>query len=753
MKKDALTRALDLRVLKEIIKVENDLKKRLNKFKLYSQSFSSFKKPSEAINFQKDEDAFLLKVILAGTFYNQIFSPDYDDTRNIEEDILSSKDAPDQEKVSELKTIRITNLPHEKESKLSQIFSALISPEEFIEEDYDTDCEIYKIQLPSEESVKKILFITSAAIRRGKEIPIFEYVKGGNESINKANSLGTKDDNSVIIKLVKEPEYYYRVHYYDEYNRENVYPDKDSINLIQIIPNLEQLKLCKLVTDSYNNKSGNTFKKFARYTSLLPKEQNFDKLIMLMFAPQYKMVGYKDEKTGKYLKYIGFQSYELTGLKGFEDRDFSNNAFKYDRSKFIRLDYLITNYHLQIIDEIRVLINEMIRFEFASKSENDIDLINQKKEDEENELKEEEFKELFIKYKKKAKKIYEKIRMILTEKKIRNISDKKYQELFDYIEQDRHNKKNKEIKSGKKEENKAKKGENDDIKTELKDEGEDETEKNMKIKKEEGFKLVNYMGYRNQISELKKKVEEDDFLQLHEPLEIEGESILNNETREELSIREQNIKNLYNNVVKDIRKKESLAFNSEAWLVCSNCFKEVCPIKNENPVLSNEKIGEYGIFGPWLKENLKSIADINKKKKSKKPKILYDENEKNDFEKKLKDEKIQFNDLFTCPSQKHIIGYIRNGERFIYYDSNLAIKYPDLTYEKIIGHDTFLNKFKDVFEKVQKIQKMKESDDFKKKIFCKLCEFNVKKDLKEFKEHLEDPTHIDKMKELRKEFI
>ena len=70
-----------------------------------------------------------------------------------------------------------------------------------------------------------------------------------------------------------------------------------------------------------------------------------------------------------------------------------------------------------------------------------------------------------------------------------------------------------------------------------------------------------------------------------------------------------------------------------------------------------------------------------------------------------------------------------------------------------MGHDTFLNKFKDVFEKVQKIQKMKESDDFKKKIFCKLCEFNVKKDLKEFKEHLEDPTHIDKMKELRKEFI
>ena len=112
-----------------------------------------------------------------------------------------------------------------------------------------------------------------------------------------------------------------------------------------------------------------------------------------------------------------------------------------------------------------------------------------------------------------------------------------------------------------------------------------------------------------------------------------------------------------------------------------------------------------------------------------------------------------FNDLFTCPSHKHIIGYIRNNERYIYYDSNLTIKYPDLTYEKIIGHDIFLNKFDDVHKKVEKIQEIKKSNEFKKKIFCKLCEFNVKENLEEFKEHLEDPTHIDKMKELRKEFI
>ena len=45
---------------------------------------------------------------------------------------------------------------------------------------------------------------------------------------------------------------------------------------------------------------------------------------------------------------------------------------------------------------------------------------------------------------------------------------------------------------------------------------------------------------------------------------------------------------------------------------------------------------------------------------------------------------------------------------------------------------------------------MKKTDNFKKEIFCKLCEFHVKEDLEEFKEHLDDETHKDKIKELRR---
>ena len=771
LRKDTYNQALDLRVLKEIIKVENDLKKRLTKFRLYSEHLSSFKNPTETINFQKEEDAFLLKVILAGTFYNQIFSPDYDDTRNIEEEILVSRDAPDQEKESELKTIRISNIIEEDAKKLIQIFDALVKPDNIIQDDYDKDCCIYKIQFDTEEAVKKILFITSSATRRGKEIPIFEYIKNERITTNEANSLGAKNDNSVIIKLVKEPEYYYRVHYFDEYNRENVFPDKDSINLIQIIPNLEQLKLCKLVTDSYNNKSGNTLKKFARYTSVLPPEQNFDKLIMLIFAPQYKMVGYKeggDENINpneEYLKYIGFQSYELTGLKGFEDNDFNNTDFRYDRSKFIKLDYLITNYHLQIINEIRVLINEMIKFKFISKipesmfyieeenndNNNIIRDLKFKEDSEEKELKKEEFDELFLEYKKKAKKIYEKIRMIITEKKIRNISDKKYQELFDYIEKERTNKKNQNNINKKINKNTIIMENLSDSDMDEEDDNENEIKEVEKVDESKKIENTSYFGYINQINELQKKIQEDDFLQLHEPLQITGESIFNNETREELNSREKRIKNLYNDVVLDLRTKESLAFNSDAWLVCSICCKEICPIREGNPILTNEKVGEFRIFGPWLKENLKLIFNKNKNKKKKKP--LYDEDEKNKFIEKLKKENIEFDNLYTCPSHKHIIGYVRKDERFIYYDSNLTIKYPDLTYEKIIGHEYFLNNFKDVHKKVEEIMDMKKTDDFKRKIFCKLCGFEIKEELDEFKEHLNSDIHKDKMKELRKEFI
>ena len=126
--------------------------------------------------------------------------------------------------------------------------------------------------------------------------------------------------------------------------------------------------------------------------------------------------------------------------------------------------------------------------------------------------------------------------MIITEKKIRNISDKKYQELFDYIEQDRENKKNKRNKNINKNIIIYDEGLSDS------DMEEEDTQKE-KEKEAQPSKFEKYIGYINLINELKNKVQEDDFLQLHEPLNISGESIYNNETREELNSREKRIIN------------------------------------------------------------------------------------------------------------------------------------------------------------------------------------------------------------------
>ena len=783
IQKHTLEQALDLRVLKEIIKVENDLKKRLSKFKLYSTHLTSYKDPTQTINFRQNEDAFLLKVILAGTFYNQIFAPEYDDTRNIEEEILARGEAPDQEKQSELRTIRITDISEENAKKLINIIDAIVQPDTIIEESYDNSSEIYKIEFDKIEAVKKILFVTSAAIRRNKEIPVFQYIKDSNISTNKANSLGAENDNCVMIKLLKEPEYYYRVHYYDEYMKENVFPDKDSINLIQILPNLEQLKVCKLVTDSYNNKSGSTFKKFARYTSVLPPIENFDKLMMLIFAPQYKMVAYG--KNNKFYKYIGFQSYELTGLKGFSGVDYNNGNFRYERALFIKLDYLITNFHLSIINEIRVLLNEMMKFKFISKKEmnNKMNInsninnpnLNKKSnnknngnmkiiEDDEEELSKEEFDELFREYKIKAKKIIENIHRIVDEKKIRNISDEKYQELFDYIDGiKRKNKKYYEIQRENKKQEALQK-----IREKAKSKGVDYSEdidpydysdddsEISNINNEQNIPEEipqEFTGYINQINELKKKVQEDDFLQLHEPLPIAGEYIYtNSKVQKELSTREKKIKNLYNEVVLDLRRMDSLAFSTEAWLVCTHCCQEISSIKKGNPLMTDSKNGEYKIIGPWINESLKLVFRKNKNKEKKKA-PLYDEQERNNFMERLNELNINFDNLFTCPSGKHIIGYSRNGERFIYYGSDLTVKYPDLTYEKISDKNIYINDFQNIHEKVERIMENKNSEEFKKQIFCKLCNFHVQNDLKEFKQHINEKIHEERLKELRKEFI
>ena len=177
------------------------------------------------------------------------------------------------------------------------------------------------------------------------------------------------------------------------------------------------------------------------------------------------------------------------------------------------------------------------------------------------------------------------------------------------------------------------------------------------------------------------------------------------------------------------------------------------------PRETNRSIGEHIIEGAFINTTLRSYQE-NKDK--------LDKEDIENFQKNLKENHIKYEDLFCCPSGDNIIGYIKKSsnrnnnnynlnndfkyERYIYYKSNLCVKYPDLHIETV-GKEEYKDGFRKINQKVKQIVNYKESDDFKKQICCKLCGFIVEKKITEFKTHLNSKPHKEKMEELKKEFL
>ena len=762
----AKERVLDIKILKEVMRVENDIKRRLTKFGIYCTNMDSYKEPEKAVNFEKDDKVLILKIILTGTFYNQIYIPEFINTKNIAMDLFNSKD----DNKKELKTVRMQGISMEKAKKIGEIFNAMIKPDEIVNMDYD-ETDKYRIEFNSVEALKKILFITSTNTnRRNNELRNFCFknnieikdkeIKNINDT-NDVNDEGIEDEYSVI-QIDKDLEYYYRLDYYDPNLEEDVHQYKDSINYIQIISSWKQLKECKLITDTFHGKlSKNGFYyKYSKYSSVLPTIENFDKLIMLIFAPKYELIGKKDKKTGKYLNYQGFQGHEFTGLNSFTNYVNKEDNFMYEKMFLVKFDYLVTNYHLFLINEIRVLLNDIMKFKFASsKIKNSKNELNGYMD----ELTKEEFDELYLKYKAKTYSIVEKIKNLLNLEKVKLIPEETYQDLFDYLNEVKYknkkilnlNKTNENAKShnDQKEEEKIQDIDdqntiNDNENTYFNEEEEDESSE----KTQPTNPQLSYIGYINSINELQKVVKKDDFLQLHEPLPIEEDfRYTDNNILKELMSRNYKIRNLYNDFLTDLDRIENLTMRNSSSLVCAKCKVEVSQLSKEIPIMTNAKIGEHKIEKSWLFDNLKEIYKIKKDGKKKK-RYDIDDNDIELFIKKLKENNIMYDNICCCTNKRHVIGYAANGEKYIFFGSELGVKYADLTYEKIETKESFVNDFEEYKKKSEEIIEYKNTQEFKSKIVCKLCNFSVKEDLLEFDRHLKSNEHKIKLGELRKEF-
>ena len=496
-----------------------------------------------------------------------------------------------------------------------------------------------------------------------------------------------------MINLEKEPDYLYSLHYNDLYDRDKIYLDKDSINSTYIIPNYEELIKTRFVTDKYNNKSRNIIKKNARYTSLLPRVKLFDKIIMLIFGPKFEMITQKNENNDN--QYIGFQSFEFTGPNNCDyvldiDNPPHNRILKANK---IKLDYLITNYHLLTINKIRKMINEMIEPIFC---------INEEEKDEEKNKKMfEKKKEL---YSAKAGEILKQIKILVKEPKFKYISEKKYIELNKYIEEFNRkfkNSKNRNIQvQNEKEEGQYKN-----------EESKEDDDKMVEQKKE-----ISNSEYIKEIEGLKNK--EEDFLQFHQPLEIEEFYHDENKLRKLLN-NEEKLSKIYDEYNEVLRSIKSLSSNKNALICCPNCKDDICEIKKGSPKMTERKnIGEHVLEWSWI-----TISTSIKENKDRIQKEQIEE-----FKESLKNNNIKYDDLLCCSSGESIIGYIYKGIRYISCFSKLCVRYPDLNIDDMKAED-YKNDFKDIHEKVKKILEEKETDKFKKNICCKLCDFKVEKNL------------------------
>ena len=208
--------------------------------------------------------------------------------------------------------------------------------------------------------------------------------------------------------------------------------------------------------------------------------------------------------------------------------------------------------------------------------------------------------------------------------------------------------------------------------------------------------------------------------------------------------KEKRIKNIYNEFSKILNDMKSKISSSEAWLVCPKCFQDISAIKDNYPKKTNKEIGEYLIQGSFITTSFKPIEQGKNYSNR-------DQFEKNMEQIGLKKGK-NYDNLFCCANGETIIGYIYNKERYINMKCGLCVRYPDLKVENI-DEKEYLNNFENVLKKVEEIKKWKESDDFKKTIECKLCDFTVDKKLSEFKSHLNNKFHKSNMEELKKEFL
>ena len=449
----------------------------------------------------------IFKIIIAGAFYNKIFIPEYQNFIKIKDKVLNVGNNQKSKYEFEFKTN--TN----KMTSVKMILNEIIRPNKILDCTEKYFGEIYSVSCNNDMEIKKILSIIS--------------------KIHKYHGLYLSNGN-FFIKINETPNYDYSLIYKIENTEEIVNQDMDSINYVQIITNYKELKNLKLLTNEFNINYDNDLHFYnikAKYSSVI--SDNFDIYIKLIFYPNYIMNISTNE--------FGIKTYD--GIFYNNKIDIKNN----NDLKFMKLEYIIKNFHLLIINKIRLLLNENIEFEFLSKDKAD-------------------YKNLFNIYKFNVEKLFFYVNELINEITIiKKIPKSKYKDLSLYIKNIFY--KNENFKN-------------------------DICYKNENYLNNINF---NFIGYMNEIKFLKSK--DNYFLKLILPKIIDNESFLDNKIfQSRILMHNYEISNLYNNFLKILKYIEDIIKFDKGIILCQYCNWEICQFDSQDFIVNNSLIGEYKII-------------------------------------------------------------------------------------------------------------------------------------------------------------
>ena len=661
---------LDIYTLHQILKTELLLKQKLTNLNLYNSNFDDYE---NNITFDKDK-LLILNTILVGAFYNQIYSPQYQYLNVIGSNII--KDVNTDEKLYTL-YIEFNNEKKELDEALNKLIG-IKNYELLYLHKYKSNI---NIKFKNFEDLKKLLLSVyyDIDINDNKKYYYLDYFDEYN--------------NIKSLKFVKNFEYYYDLKYFIDCNNQEIFPNKESINYINIYSNFEKLRNSKIITNDFLFKSytkeplTKIYNIYSKNTSIVSTDMV--NLIILVFAPKYNLI--------------------------------KNNEFENEYKNIIinniniEFDYIITNYQILLINKLRILINNII--DFGLDKEKKFKYNKESVENLENKLESKLFDD-FIKneeYTKMYKEIKRQIFFLLNNAKlIRNLKRNLYVDVYNYT----YGIKNEKIKYFT----------NNNIIINNKYFG-------LNIRK---LRKNPFNGYIIEINKLKKIEKERDFLQIIQPLNNIKEYYLDvNEINNFIDKHNLRIKDLYSNYNEVLEFIKDLLFYNTSYILCSICNSEICPINKDLLVIDDNTIK----YNPSYFTSVKKTSDYISSYKY-----------NIDMFDLFRTKNIEHKNFLYCKNE-HIIGYtkITDTKYYIYVNGNISIKYPDLTVQNIYVNNIF-EVFDNIKDRTDKINEIKLKENFKKKIKCILCDITIKS-YYEFIKHLNGSNHKTNMCLLLKEIL